>query len=601
MIKKLMCFIVVLLIPFIILALPKGDVNGDGKVTVADFTLIRRYMLGYKITSNEEKRADVNGDKKINAKDFNLIRKIMVDGTKEEIDDKPVDSTSATSICESVKNNSSIDYKPFLSLSKNDDDYKAIKAAHDCANKYNKPVVVTKGTYHIYKKNNETISVQTDTNLGDSTIYIHDNFSTLMDYKEASIYTIENPKTGSDKCDDKKKITNFNNDIKSLAPSTGKYYIKISEKNGTKVYDRNKGGNETVQAHVKRDVVRIYNGVVQDPMFWDYKNSTIEVERCPIPSHQLVFKNGNFRTVILNKCKNDCTEQTARGILVNRSNTKLYDIKHVYVDSNDKYVHKVTYPYSGLFRINSTADVVMEKCVVYSLRRIIESGDNSSTYDLTVGHAANVRIDNVTMSKADKSYNHLSGGGWGVMGGTEFKNLTVVNSELNRIDAHRNSYNITVKDSVIGIRGIRLTGTGERKDNRIVIENVTWKYTSDLIDLRPDYGTTWNGTITIKNSKVENVPESTLSVIEISDLSSNTKKGLVFNQPIYNPTKVTIDGLKVNSSNVKKIKIFDENKTDFDNYYFKHFQRKKNQNEATVISKKNITGYGSSNVVNYSK
>ncbi len=133
----------------------------------------------------------------------------------------------------------------------------------------------------------------------------------------------------------------------------------------------------------------------------------------------------------------------------------------------------------------------------------------------------------------------------------------------------------------------------------MVIENVTWKYTNALIKLRGDYGTTWNGTITIKNSTVENAPSSTVSILSTENLEKNSDKDLVFNHSIYNPTKISIDGLKINSSNVSKIQIISAKKADFEKYYLKTFQRKTNKNEETSISKKNITGNGSKNISNY--
>ena len=55
-----------------------GDVNGDGKVNSVDYILIRKHILGIKLTGDKLKRADVNNDNSINSKDYIIIRKIIL-------------------------------------------------------------------------------------------------------------------------------------------------------------------------------------------------------------------------------------------------------------------------------------------------------------------------------------------------------------------------------------------------------------------------------------------------------------------------------------------------------------------------------------------
>jgi endo-1,3-1,4-beta-glycanase ExoK len=53
-----------------------GDITGDGKIDVEDVTLVKQYVLGLKLFTNDQKEAaDVNGDKKINVIDVVLIMK----------------------------------------------------------------------------------------------------------------------------------------------------------------------------------------------------------------------------------------------------------------------------------------------------------------------------------------------------------------------------------------------------------------------------------------------------------------------------------------------------------------------------------------------
>ena len=52
-----------------------GDVNGDGKVAVVDYALLKRYVLGCgDLSAEEQTAADVNKDGKINALDYILVK-----------------------------------------------------------------------------------------------------------------------------------------------------------------------------------------------------------------------------------------------------------------------------------------------------------------------------------------------------------------------------------------------------------------------------------------------------------------------------------------------------------------------------------------------
>lgn len=58
---------------------PKGDVNGDGKVSAFDYILIRNHIMGsQKLKGDELYRADVDGNGKISAYDYVLVRNIIM-------------------------------------------------------------------------------------------------------------------------------------------------------------------------------------------------------------------------------------------------------------------------------------------------------------------------------------------------------------------------------------------------------------------------------------------------------------------------------------------------------------------------------------------
>ncbi|MBR1655384.1 MAG: hypothetical protein IJ698_03050 [Prevotella sp.] len=61
-----------------------GDANGDGKVTVADYTAIAHCIMGKAPANFNEKAADVNGDGKINVADYTAAAHLILYGTVEK-------------------------------------------------------------------------------------------------------------------------------------------------------------------------------------------------------------------------------------------------------------------------------------------------------------------------------------------------------------------------------------------------------------------------------------------------------------------------------------------------------------------------------------
>lgn len=53
-----------------------GDLNGDGKISAIDLTLMRKYIAGYKVDMIEA-AADLNGDGRITAIDLTMLRKYI--------------------------------------------------------------------------------------------------------------------------------------------------------------------------------------------------------------------------------------------------------------------------------------------------------------------------------------------------------------------------------------------------------------------------------------------------------------------------------------------------------------------------------------------
>ena len=82
----------------------KGDVNGDGKVSSQDYVLIRKHIMGTKLTGNELKNADANNDGNVNSLDYIYVKKMIIGSTQNN-------SSNATTSVPTINNFSQTSFK----------------------------------------------------------------------------------------------------------------------------------------------------------------------------------------------------------------------------------------------------------------------------------------------------------------------------------------------------------------------------------------------------------------------------------------------------------------------------------------------------------
>ena len=74
--------------------IPPGDVNGDGKVNMKDYSLLQQYLNNWDVTIMKSS-ADVNADGKINMKDYSLLQKYL-NGCEVELKNSTITDGTAT-------------------------------------------------------------------------------------------------------------------------------------------------------------------------------------------------------------------------------------------------------------------------------------------------------------------------------------------------------------------------------------------------------------------------------------------------------------------------------------------------------------------------
>jgi hypothetical protein len=169
------------------------------------------------------------------------------------------------------------------------------------------------------------------------------------------------------------------------------------------------------------------------------------------------------------------------------------------------------------------------------------------TYDIGAATSVNAKFINC------KQTNDITDGDyWGIAGTNYCKNLVYDGCAFSRFDAHQGVLNATVINSVLGHHGIKLIGSGTA-----LIEN-TIVLSDSFIDLREDYGSTWNGELIIRNC--EFYPTGVASHI----IKATNSEDHDFGYTCYLPQKIEVDGLFVHrmGTNYLFTKVNDKHKSD---------------------------------------
>ena len=153
------------------------------------------------------------------------------------------------------------------------------------------------------------------------------------------------------------------------------------------------------------------------------------------------------------------------------------------------------------------------------------------SYDIIVGESISVRLIGIsqTVNIRDTRY-------WGIFTSNFCKDLLLENCILSRFDAHQGVTNVTLKNCVFGHQCINLIGHGEA-----LIENCHI-YGNRISELRFDYGSIWDGNITVRNCVWHpNSPYRNRFVI----ISATNTGDHNFGYPTCMPRTLTVDGLHV--------------------------------------------------------
>ncbi len=406
------------------------------------------------------------------------------------------------------------------------DDMNAIAATHTFANQEDLKVQADEGAIYYIGGDARTAVIQTDTDFGSAAFIIDD---TEVDDRTTSVFIVSSSLqpfelTGITSLKRNQEKINVDLPGTCLVTVTNahvKRYIRFG-------LNQNNGSSQTDIFIVDKDG----NVDMDTPIIWDFDQIT-EITALPMDEKTLNITGGRF-TTIANKAVSKYTYYS-RNLAIRRS--------HVTVDG---LVHRVTgegdqgAPYGGFINIRDCANVTVQNTILTghkTYRTIGSAGKPVSmgSYDISVNRALNVSFVHCRQTNDinDRTY-------WGILGSNYCKNLLYDHCTFSRFDAHMGVANATIRNSTLGHMGINAIGTGT-----LTVEDCTI-YGRGLINLRSDYGSTWQGEFVIRNCIF--IPFGGRSVSASLIRASNSGQH-DFGYTCYMPQRITLENLEIDDSN----------------------------------------------------
>jgi hypothetical protein len=292
--------------------------------------------------------------------------------------------------------------------------------------------------------------------------------------------------------------------------------------------NQNNGASQTDIFMVDKDC----NVDMKAPIIWDFDQVT-DISALPIDETTLTIRGGKF-TTIANAADSRYTYYM-RNIAIRRSNVLVDGIEHRITGEGEHGA-----PYSGFINVGDCSYVTVQNSIFtgHKIYQTIGSAGVSvsmGTYDILLNRALNISIVNCSQTNDIKDNRY-----WGIFASNYCKNLLYDKCTFSRFDAHMGVANATIRNSTLGHQGINAIGSGT-----FIVENSTI-YGRSIVNLRPDYGSTWQGELIIRNCVL--VPTGGRPVTASLITGSYSGKHN-FGYTCYMPERITIESLKIDDSN----------------------------------------------------
>jgi hypothetical protein len=406
------------------------------------------------------------------------------------------------------------------------DDIDAIVAAHAYANRHGLPVRARDGATYYIGGANQTAIIQTDTDFGSAKFIIDDR---RVQVRSANVFHV----TPTLKSFKPAGIVSLKRNQRNLGVTLPGDCLIIATNSNIKRYIRfgpnqNSGTDQTDVFAADRDG----NVDANTPILWDFDKIT-GITAFPMDKTTLRVTGGHFIT-IANAGESKYTYY-ARGIAIGRSNVVVDGLRH---EITLEGAHGA--PYGGFINIGSCANVTVKNTVLTghkTYRTIGAAGKPVSmgSYDISVSRAVNVSFINCSQTNDINDTDY-----WGIFGSNYCKNLLYDGCVLSRFDAHQGVANATIRNSTLGHQGINAIGCGT-----FTVENSTVR-SRYFINLRGDYGSTWEGRFVIRNCVFVPSDGDRAAASLIGGANSGQHD---FGYTCRMPERIEIDGLIIDDRN----------------------------------------------------
>ena len=400
------------------------------------------------------------------------------------------------------------------------DDMPAIVRAHEYANEHSLPVRAQEDATYFIGGRALVATVGTDVDFGEAHFVIDD--TELEDIK-APIFRIARQTEEFSPA-----ITSLKKGQKRIEfPHEGNVYVRVFNDN-KKIYIREGVNQNSGTAQNDCFLVDAEGDILTD-IDWDYDEITRAVAYS-VDERPLTVRGGIF-TTIANRWKSEYAYH-ARNFLVERAHVTLEGIRH-YVTGEGEHGA----PYGGFVNVVSTCDVTVKNCLftphfTYSVTLptgISRMGSYEISANATIGfHMISIRQ---SIDIMDSRY-------WGLMGTNFCKDMTLDDCIISRFDAHMGVTNVTVRGCTLGHMCFLLIGHGT-----CLVED-THAFGDSLINMRPDYGSFFDGELTVKNCTWK--PRNTHPVV----LGASNNEMHDFGYECRMPHTFLIDGLTIEDENL---------------------------------------------------
>ena len=460
---------------------------------------------------------------------LSLIASASADGEMEVYPQREV-KTPATVVVNKSPTGDYIEYSAFgAAADGKHDDFNALLAAHLYANEKGLAVRADPGGTYYLGGSDRTIPVQTDTDWLDARFIIDDR---RCQNRAAHVFAVTS-KTPPYVING---VTTLDKGARNLGRPLDTDCLVIVVNKNVRRYIRY-GLNENT-GYPQGDVCIVRkNGDIDanTPVLWDFEKIT-SLTAHPMDERELTVRGGVFTTI----ANRDPSRYTyyKQGIAIQRSRVTVENVTHNITGERDHGA-----PYAGFISVQGCAAVRIKSCILTGHKTYDTIGSAGKkvpmgSYDLAVDGAVNVSFEQCTQTNdiLDTRY-------WGILASNYCKNLVYDGCVLSRFDAHMGVFNATLKNSTLGHQGVNAIGSGVLR-----IENCRLQGRS-LINLRPDYGSTWKGEVVIKDCVF--VPRGGASS-DVVLLSGENRGTHDFGYVCHMPEKITIDGLVIHDANTPR-------------------------------------------------